>query len=38
MLLNDVQLFCVNDHPLDQGRPAAGHTPARFRGTTGASA
>ena len=38
MLLDDVQLFRVNDHPLDQGRPWTGHAPARFCSATGASA
>jgi len=38
MLLNDVRLFRVNDHPLDQGRPWAGQAPAWFCSYTGASA
>ena len=38
MLLDEVQLFRVNDHPLDQGRPWVGHAPAWFCGAAGASA
>jgi hypothetical protein len=38
MLLDDVRLFRVNDHPLDQERPWAGHAPARFPSAAGAGA
>ena len=38
MLLDDVRLFRVNDHPLDQGRPWTGHAPAGFSRAAGASA
>jgi hypothetical protein len=38
MLLDDVRLFRVNDHPLDQSRPGTGHASARFSSATGASA
>lgn len=38
MLLDDVRLFRVNDHPLDQGRPWADQAPARFSSAAGADA
>jgi hypothetical protein len=38
MLLDDVRLFRVDDHSVEQGRPGAGQVPAQFSSAAGARA